>query len=198
MARPAARPTETVRTVGDPKFDAPTPGQESLPGKGSVTNADAPVAIVHPGTGELIENLKVIGTEPLADLMLAVRDKLAALKEIEHLASDEIRHRMKFHDRAVWVVGNYGIECKPINRSVWDWDELDGVLRQLVDDGVLHAGECTGVIRKEIKGSAREADRLAKRLDGKPRRMVEGCRVWEQKPGRVEVVRQVQLLEGTQ
>jgi hypothetical protein len=178
--------------------DSPPPaGAQTLTAREAAGSSTRPLPVVHPGTGELLEDLGTVGPERLADLLLAVRDKQAALKEIERVVSDEIRGRMQLRGRRVWVVGNYGLELDTGRESVWDADELEAVLRRLVDDGAVNAGEVTEVIRHQTVVSRTEAKRLASRLHGAAQAAVQQCCTWRDKTGtpRVRVQRQAQLVQ---
>ena len=113
-----------------------------------------------------------------------------ALRAIDN----ELRHRMG--DRTIWPVGTYEVGIEGANESVWDGDELEAVLRDLVETGEVRAGDVTEVIRHETTVSRRDAGRLAKQLTGRARDAVEACRTWRHKPGRIVVKRSVALPTG--
>jgi hypothetical protein len=78
---------------------------------------------------------------------------------------------------------------------VWDADELERTLRDLVDEGALSAGELTGVIRHETTVSRSEAKRLVGRLHGRAAAAVKACCTWRDGRTRVRVTPVVQLPE---
>jgi hypothetical protein len=179
---------------------APPAGDRALSAGEESVYIERPLPVVHPGTGELFEDLESTGPERLADLLLAIRDKQAALKEADHVVSDEIRQRMELRGRRAWVVGDYGLELDAGQTSVWDADELEVALRQLVDDGVLSARECTGLLTHEVVVHRSELNRVIARLQGPARELVVRCRTWRGKTStpRVRVQRQVNLIEETE
>ena len=67
--------------------------------------------------------------------------------------------------------------------SVWDADELEAALRDLVEAGEVQAGDVTEIIRHVTTVNGTEADRLVKRLTGLAKDAVERCRSWRA-PGR--------------
>jgi hypothetical protein len=128
----------------------------------------------------------------LAEALATIRCRQADLKAAASDIEAELRRRLKQHDRTIVVLDGWEIALEAGNESVWDSDELEGVLRDLVDNGVVTAGELTGIIRREPVVSRTDANRLAARLSGAARTAVEACRTWRQKsPGRVRVTRSV-------
>jgi hypothetical protein len=151
--------------------------------------------VVHPATGELLPALDTQPPERLAEMLFAVRELQARLKDFGVLVEDELRGRMETRGRRLWVVGDYGLGLESRNESVWDGEELEGVLRDLVDQGVVTAGELTGLIRHETVVSRTEANRLTGRLSGAAKAAVEACRTWKRvSRGRVKVEKQMPLI----
>ncbi len=152
------------------------------------------VRVVHPDTGELLERLDTQPPETLADTLAAVRARQAELKSMNAALEQELRRRMELRGRSLTVFGDYEVCVEGSNESVWDAEELETTLRALVDDGVLVAGELTGIIRREPQVSRAEANKLLGRLSGQAKAAVERCRTWQRKGhGRVRVTRSVQL-----
>jgi hypothetical protein len=156
--------------------------------------ADDDVVVAHPVTGELIEQLDAQPAEVLADALYQLRERRLAMREMESALEGELRRRVAIRDRAVFVFGEYEVSNKSTSRREWDGDELEGVLRELLDQGTLHAAELTEVIRHETRVSGKEAQRLLGRLTGDALKAVERCFRWRQGPARLEVERSVQLI----
>jgi hypothetical protein len=149
--------------------------------------------VVHPATGEVLD-IPDSGGDQLAQwhhqLVTLKRAADQALREVD----GELRRRMG--ERTLWVAGAYEVAVEGANESVWDGDELETVLRELVEAGTVQAGAVTEVIRHETTVSRSEAGRLAKQLTGRARDAVEACRTWKRRPGRIVVKRSVALPEG--
>jgi hypothetical protein len=161
----------------------------------SSTEASGDVAVVHPQTGELLDALEAQPPAVLAETLLALRERVAELRAMQGAVEDELRRRLAGRERTVVVFGDYEVEARPSFQRQWDADELEGTLRELLDQGVVHAGELTEVIKHETIVSGREAVRLLGRLQGDARRDVERCFRWVPKgAAKVEVARSVQLL----
>jgi hypothetical protein len=151
--------------------------------------------IVHPGTGELLEQLHAQPPETLADALAAVRARQAELKNMTAALETELRRRMALRGRKLTVFGDWEVEIKPpSNESVWDADELEATLQTLVDDGVARAGELTGIINRDPTVSRTAANELLRRLSGSARTAVDRCRTFRPKgSGSVRVARSVAL-----
>jgi hypothetical protein len=143
----------------------------------------------------LLEHLDQQHTSTLAEVLLQIRERQDQLKEARQLVEDELRRRMDLRGRRAMVVGDYGLEIKAAKEAVWDADEAEGVLRQLVDDGVLQAREAVGCITHEVVVHRTEINRLLDKLAPAARRTLEQCRRWRTKGSpRLIVERQVQLV----
>jgi hypothetical protein len=135
----------------------------------------------------------------LAQALDTIRCRQTDLKAAAAEIEAELRRRLRQHDRTTVVLDGWEIAVESGNESVWDSDELEGVLRDLVDNGVVTAGELTGIIRRDPVVSRTDANRLAARLSGAARAAVEACRTWRQKsPGRVRVTRSVPQVTADQ
>ena len=149
-----------------------------------------PLPVAHPATGEVLDVHGATGDQ-LAEWHQQMRMLKAAADETLKDIDAELRQRMD--DRTLWAAGAWEVSIESANRSVWDWEELEAVLRDLVEAGAVQAGHVTEVIHHETTGSAREADRLSKQLTGTAHDAVEACRAWERQRGRIVVKRSVQL-----
>ena len=152
-----------------------------------------PPLVVHPATAEVLDTANAGG-----DQLAQWHDQLAAIKRAADVALKDVDNelRRRIGDRKLWAAGEWEISLTGSNKSEWDADELEAVLRDLVAHGVVHAGDVTDVIRHETIVSAREADRLSKQLTGAAHTTVENCRTWVRQPGRIVVKQSIALPEG--
>jgi hypothetical protein len=171
---------------------------EPSPAASAAESGPGDAILAHPATGEIIS---IAGAPPavLADAWTALRERERQLKEWRGLVEDQLRILLAVRQRrGAWPVGDFEISVKGGRYSEWDGEQLEIVLRELVDDGVVLAGEVTDVIRHETTVSASAADRLSRRLAGEAHRAVEACREWKDRRGSIEVVRSAQLPEPTE
>src|SRR5262245_52025636 len=93
---------------------------------------------VHLGTGELLDDLRSVETDTLAEALDLLRARKGELEQMRKTVETELSRRLteKGLPRGrVWVTGDFGLKFK--NRSEWDAEELEGVLCDLLDDGQL-------------------------------------------------------------
>jgi hypothetical protein len=140
--------------------------------------------VVDPRTGEIID--LTLAPNRLAGFTHDLEQHKRLVVDTLKIVEDELRRQMG--DRTLWPVGDWEITLEAANESVWDAEELEGVLRDLVDRGEVNAGSLTGIIRHETVVSRTEAGRLVKQLTGPARMAVERCRTWQRKRGRLRVV----------
>ncbi len=136
------------------------------------------VAVVHPTTGEQLDALDQQPPGVLADALFELRERAGAHRKMERALEDELRRRMGTRERTVFVFGDYEVAARPRSRREWDADELEATLRELLDQGTVHAGELTEVIRHETIVSGKEALGLLGRLSGDAHDAVERCFRW--------------------
>jgi hypothetical protein len=148
------------------------------------------LVVFHPRTGELIDP-RDAPTETLAEALLLLRDRARDLRRMTTLLDGELRERMaEQHPGRIWCIGDY--ELRRRNEAVWDAEELEGVVRDLLDRGELMQHDVTGIFRHEITISRSAAGRLLDRLHGPARDAVQACRTWRVRG--VDVARSVPLL----
>jgi hypothetical protein len=139
------------------------------------------------GQGNAPETGQSVELVTLADALALIKQRKTELEHARRLLDDELRRRVTEHGGApgrVWITGEY--ELKLVHGREWDADELEGVLRALVDDGVLTPREVLGVIRHEPKVNGTNAARLLDRLDGDAHAAVRACHTWRVKGLQVE------------
>jgi len=154
------------------------------------------LAAVNPATGEILEHLEQLPPETLCETLAAITAREADLKRWRGPVETELRRRLKIRQTKLAVFGDWEVEATVRRESVWDADQLEAAMRQLVDEGAVTASDLTGVITREPVVSRSKARDLAKRLDGAARELVQACCTWREKPGRVTVTRSVALRAG--
>jgi hypothetical protein len=144
--------------------------------------------VLHPRTGELIE-LVSAPPEVLAEALDALSRVELDAKLQRGFVESALRDAMDLRKRKRWAVGAFELAFDERHESRWDGDELERVLRELIDDGVISANEVVDVIRHETTVSRSAAKRLSERLTGSAADAVKRCCSWETKRGRLKVAR---------
>jgi hypothetical protein len=172
-----------------------TQGTPAESGRGQGNGSTELVAVsVHGERVGTPDELEQLPAERLAEVMLELDEASKRMRATRKLLDAELARRLDVRGRDKLHIGEYELHRKSRNESVWDGDELESVLRRLVDEGVVDARELVGVIAHETTVSKREASRLAERLAARERRLVEQCRTWKRSVSGVEVVRAIPLL----
>lgn len=155
--------------------------------------------VIHPATGEVVGDrlgLERLGTEVIADVRVALAERVRELRAMLDVADAELVRRLQVAGRSTVTTGDYEVSLEARNESVWDAEALEDALHDLVERGVLQASEAVGVISREPTVSRSKANRLAKRLLGREREAIEQCRTWRQAGAKhIEVVRAINLFE---
>ena len=161
------------------------------------TDSHTDVVVAHPVTGELVDKLDAQPAEKLADVLVAIRRQIKQLTEMQTVVEDELRVRLTVRaggENTIAIFGDYEISAPSAWSRVWDADELEGVLADLRDRGVITAHDVTGIFHDERKVRSREATTLLNRLNGPAKEAVKACFTWRERPGKLEVARSVQLI----
>ena len=154
-------------------------------------------SVVHPLTGEILDNLAQQPPETLAGVLTTVRGEQAALKDFTLQLESELQRRLELRGRKVAVFGKWEVAVEGGRESVWDPDDTEATLRELVDQGAVEARELGGVIRRETVVSRTEVNKVLGRLSGSARDALEACRVWRDKGRpRIRVTRSVELINA--
>lgn len=144
-------------------------------------------------TGELIpaDELHNYAADVLAEAALMLRERERKFAAMRHELERELIGRLeqRSRPRAPWTVGEYEMRLRW--SSVWDVEELEGVLADLHERGLLpaRAGE---LFRRKVEANGTNLNRLVPRLEDEAREAVEACRKWRQNG--VEIVPSVPLL----
>jgi len=136
--------------------------------------------VIDPQTGEVFDTPADLPTDRLAELAYRLRAAEADRKLWRRAIDDELRARLERDGRREAVVGDYALSVTTGRSRVWSADELETAVRDLIDTGVLHAGEITGLIRRETKVDGRIAAQLLDQLSGAPHDLIASCFAWEQ------------------
>lgn len=154
---------------------------------------DSDVTPVHLGTGEVLERLNEQPADTLAEALHLVLEREAEAKRWADALALELRRRLKIRQTKLAVFGEWEVEAATSRESVWDAAELEAALEQLVEEGVVRAGDVADVITREPVVSRSKAKTLASRLTGDAKTAVEAACTWQERPGKLTVARSVQL-----
>lgn len=142
--------------------------------------------VMNPRDGTVIENLTDQPNELLAHVAHELRTRERELNKMRAVVEAELTDRMTAEDRQRLITDHYEIQLEGARSREWDPDALEAALRQLVDDGTLHAGELTGILTHQVKVDRKAAQRVLGTLQGRPLALLEGCFRWEK--GRARLV----------
>ena len=159
----------------------------------SPPGTDGAVAVVNPATGELLERLDEQPAETLAEALDLVLEREAEAQRWRDALEVELRRRLKMRQTKLAVFGDWEVGVGGGRESEWDADELEPTLQRLVDEGTVRAGDIADVITRPPVVSRSRAKALAARLDGDAKAAVQAACTWKDKPGKLTVVRSVQL-----
>jgi hypothetical protein len=151
------------------------------------------VTPVHLGTGEVLERLNEQPADTLAEALHLVLEREAEAKRWADALAVELRRRLAIRQTKLAVFGEWEVEASTSRESVWDGDELEAALQQLVDEGVVRAADVADVITREPVVARSKAKALLARLTGDAHDAVQATCSWREKPGKLTVVRSVQL-----
>lgn len=149
--------------------------------------------VVNLVTGEVLEQLQHVPAETLAEALEELRERQAQFGQWQRDLEGELRRRLRVLDRKLAVFGEFEVAMTTPKKSEWDLDILEAGIESLVDQGVLKKGEVTEVVDRTPTVRAGEATKLINRLSGDPKRTLEAARTWKDQPGKLTVVRSVQL-----
>jgi hypothetical protein len=149
--------------------------------------------VAHPGTGEVLERLDEQPPEALAEALDAVYAQQEKLKGWETALAEELRRRLKMRQSKLVVFGDWEVEATIRRESDWDSELLEAAMHELIDSGVIRAGDVTDVVTRTPVVSRSKAKQLLSRLTGDARERVAAACSWREKPGKLTVRRSVQL-----
>ena len=154
------------------------------------------LAVVDPRDGTVLDDLQDQSTGLLAHVALELKRREQHLHAMRVLVEAELTTRVHDAGRKVVLVDDLELKIEGGRGRVWDGDELELALRDLVDRGTLRAGELTGLITHETKVNGKGMQRLLGLLHGPARAQVETCFTWESKgQPRLVITPSVQLVE---
>jgi hypothetical protein len=149
--------------------------------------------VIHPGTGEVLEQLDEQPAETLADALVVLRERAAQFKAADQAIDAELRRRLRIRGRKHAIFGDVEAEVQTGRESEWDGKQLDATLADLVAEGVVQASEVADVVEHPAVVARSKAKSLLGRLTGDARARVEEACTWKDKPARLKVVRSAQL-----
>lgn len=145
------------------------------------------LAVVDPRDGTLLGDLHDESTDLLAHVAVELNARVQQLKAMRERVDAELTQRVHHAGRKIVLVDNLELRVESGRGRVWDGEELEAALRELVDGGVMQAGELTGILDRTPRVDGKQAARLLGLLHGQPLATVEACFRWEQK-GRPRLV----------
>jgi hypothetical protein len=172
-------------SIPAPSSSAPTkaPGQPEsghAAGRGRSSPAlSSTVLVVDPRTGEVLDDLPDVPTDQMAATALELADRAQQLGQMRDVVEGELRARLEAQGRRLAVVGDYELAVRAGRSRVWDPDDLEATLGDLVDQGVLQAGEIAGLVSREPKVDGRQAQQLLGRLTGAAKDALAACFRWQ-------------------
>jgi len=150
-------------------------------------DATAELAVVDPRDGTILQDLQTEATGLLAHVALELTERVRQMRLMRELVEAELAHRVHDAGRRVVLVDGLELKVESGRSRVWDPEDLEAALRDLVDAGTLQAGELTGLITHNVHVDGKHAQRLLGLLHGPALAAVERCFRWETK-GRERLV----------
>lgn len=142
--------------------------------------------VVDPRDGTILDSLADQKPDLLAEVALELRRREQQLHDMRELVEAELTDRVladndKDRRVAITVLDDYELRVERARSRRWDGDDLEATLEQLHQQGVLRAGEWTGLVTREPKVDGKAAQRLLGQLSGQSLAAVEACFEWEHK-----------------
>lgn len=157
------------------------------------------IEAVNPATGEVLEHLDQQAPEALAEALDAINNREAELKRWRAPIEAELRNRLKHRGRRLVVFGDWEVSNRPARKREWDADDLERVMGELVNSGIVRPAELTGIVSRVAQVSGSRALELRNRLTDDARAAVDQCWDWKEGRPKLTVARSVDLLaEGGQ
>jgi hypothetical protein len=144
--------------------------------------------VVNLATGELVEQLDRVPAETLAAVYAAIRTQQVRLEDMRRALKAELQNRLQVRGVARMTVGDYEVGESHGWRSKWDGQQLEAVVRDLIDAGAVSARDVAGLIRHESVVNGHAANSLSRRLVGAHKAAVEDCRTREDERRAFDVV----------
>ena len=150
---------------------------------------------VRPSTGEVID-VNNAATDQLAAARLELEAREKAFKQMRAIVDGELRRRMNAAERRMVVAGDYEVRVVDSRTRDWDGDDLEAVLRLLLEQGRLGPQEVLGIISHPAAVNGTKARELLLRTSGNVRAQLEACFDWKTGRERIEVIESRPLIEG--
>jgi hypothetical protein len=146
-----------------------------------MTTSSTDLVIVDPRDGTLLEDLTDEPTDQLAIVAIELKAREQHLKAMRAAVEGELTDRVQAAGRRSVQASGYQLQVDSGRTRVWDPEDLEDCLRELVDQGTLTAGELTGLITHSVQVDGKRAQKLLGSLDGQARGLLERCYRWETK-----------------
>jgi hypothetical protein len=149
---------------------------------------------VNPATGEVLEHLDQQPPAALAEALEAIHTRQADLKQWSDALEGELRRRLKIlGDRRFAQFGDWEVVAEVSRSREWDADELENVLAQLCDEGIIRAGETADLIVRKSTVAAKAALALRSRLGPEAQTQIDTAWTWKERRKPLQVARSVAL-----
>lgn len=141
--------------------------------------------VVHVATGEIVD-IDTADDDTLADTLHQLRQHATLVRRWQRAVEGELARRLADQPKGrVWLTGRY--EIRRTWESVWDADELEGVIADLMSRGVLHRQTTAEIFKHPpVELSRTAANRLLERTTGDTHDQIAACRTWRAKGITVE------------
>jgi hypothetical protein len=107
-----------------------------------------------------------------------------------------LQDRLDMRGVARMTTGEYEVGETRGWRSVWDGEQLEHVVRDLLAAGAVTPRDVQGLLHHETKVNGHQANALSRRLVGANKSAVEDCRAREQERRSFDVVASLPLVEA--
>jgi hypothetical protein len=142
-----------------------------------MTTSPSETPLANPATGEVIDvaeyddlGLLTLRAE-MARLAVGAREVIAAIET-------DLMVRMDVRGQSYERAGSFEVRLRSGRSRVWDPDDTEAVVRDLVGQHVIEAADVTELIKRDVKVDGRVAQTLLGRLSGEPRLELERCYKW--------------------
>lgn len=156
-----------------------------------------PLVVANPQTGVALGDARALEAQPpeaLAECFAVIDEQMKRLREMRKLLDHELARRLDGKQSRRWTWGDFEVSLEGGQRRRWDGEQLEEVVRDLIDQGTVDASQVTDLIRHETNVSGTAGNKLRARLSGQALRAVDDCWSWEPDRRRLEVTRSLPLI----
>jgi hypothetical protein len=144
--------------------------------------------ILVPGTGQLLV-LSTAADDELATLAIELAAAARQITAIRGQIDDELVGRLQASDQKERrTPAGYVIRYDQAGRREWNPDDLETVVRDLADRGIIQPARYTGLLRHETRVDGNIAKRLLAQVTGNALAQVQQCFRWVAQRPRVTIL----------